>query len=143
MTNWRLVSHQPGKLFHSSDLLQSLILINSSNITIAEIKEQNNNEKKSLGGPKEEPSDSTEPLVKTSNNSAEKLKRGLTNFMNQMNPAPFFIPILPQQHNNNANGAQSLSKPVAIVNEDATAEALIKRPNRLGQTRPFGPMRFG
>lgn len=86
---------------------------------------------------------------------AEKLKRGLTNFMNQLNAGPFFVPVpmrptSGQQQkgavkaNQSVVGSQIAAEPATIVNGDPTAEALIKGPNRLAQTRPIGgPLRWG
>lgn len=102
----------------------------------------------------------TKPSAKPTNN-AEKLKRGLTNFMNQLNPASFFVPAavqpVPQlqqaskgelgaakQLNASKTGSQTSAETAAIVNGDPTADVLIKGPNRLSQTRPIGgPLRWG
>lgn len=104
------------------------------------------------------------------NNNVEKLKRGLTNFMNQLNPAPFFVPSHyheqqaadPQAKLNGkeANeggkvtlgsgklatqlGPQPSAELAAIVNADPSVDVLIKGPIRVAQTRPIGgPLRWG
>jgi hypothetical protein len=67
-------------------------------------------------------------------NNTEKLKRGLTNFMNHLNPAPYFVP------QDTAKGASAGSQ--ATIINDGGADAVIKGPNRL--TRPLGsPLRWG
>jgi len=98
-------------------------------------------------------------------NNAEKLKRGLTNFMNQLNPAPFFVPTLPQSHaqqqqQQQASGSssggqqvpsdmklvqQSSAEPATIVNGEQTVDLIINRgPTRLTYSRPIGgPLRWG
>lgn len=91
-------------------------------------------------------------------NNAEKLKRGLTSFMNQLNPASFFVPAVVQPglqqqalkgelgaaKQPNASKTQTSAETAAIVNGDPTADVLIKGPNRLSQTRPIGgPLRWG
>lgn len=100
-------------------------------------------------------------LISSNNNiNAEKLKRGLTNFMNSLNPAPYFVPNpngqqLPQQQQPQqqqiliqakglgaSGGLQSSAETAALVNVEPTAEVLIKGPTK--QTRPIGgPLRWG
>lgn len=71
-------------------------------------------------------------------NTAEKLKRGLTNFMNHLNPAPYFVPA---QEQNSSTGAAGTPQ-ATIVQDSPSAEAVIKGPKRL--TRPLGsPLRWG
>lgn len=89
-------------------------------------------------------------IVSNSNN-AEKLKRGLTNFMNSLNPAPYFVPntigqqqvlINPLKVSGTSGGLQSSAETAALINVDPTAEVIIKGPTR--QTRPIGgPLRWG
>lgn len=83
-------------------------------------------------------------------NVADKLKRGLTNFINHFNPAPFFVPNSAQFAA--AGGAlqqappklTSTREPPTIVNDGPSADAVIKGPNRLVQARRLGgPLRWG
>ena len=79
-------------------------------------------------------------------NNVEKLKRGLTNFMNHLNPAPYFVPTQPVDTGSNsktpATGSQA--EPSTIINHGPSADVLIKGPNRLVQARPLGgPLRWG
>lgn len=86
--------------------------------------------------------------------NAEKLRRGLTNFMNHLNPAPFFVPPAPLGSTaalasvqaspavNKNTGSQA--EPATIITDGPTADAVIKGPNRLVQARPLGgPLRWG
>lgn len=102
--------------------------------------------------------------------NADKLKRGLTNFMNQLSPGSFFLPTpvqLPEQQKQSPadkqqvkgfepiptpgkelstgkSSSQASAEKSAIVNAEVTADALIKRPNRLSQARSIGgPLRWG
>lgn len=93
-------------------------------------------------------------------NNLEKVRRGLSNFVNHFNPAPFFIPptsSAPPLHsaasksvstnsaangNKNANATGMQAEPATIVNDAPNAEVLIKGPNRLVQARR-GPFRWG
>lgn len=83
-------------------------------------------------------------------NNAEKLKRGLTNFMNQLNPAPYFVPAPMASQLAGGKGSVASLTPgtsaesAAIVNPDPLGgDVLIKGP-RLSQTRPIGgPLRWG
>lgn len=75
-------------------------------------------------------------------NTAEKLKRGLTNFMNHLNPAPYFVPA--QLASGGKLVAGSQAEPATIINDGPSADVLIKGPNRLVQARPLGgPLRWG
>lgn len=76
-------------------------------------------------------------------NTADKLKRGLTNFMNNLNPAPYFVPTqLASTGAKTATGSQA--EPATIINDGPSADVLIKGPNRLVQARPLGgPLRWG
>lgn len=98
-------------------------------------------------------------LVTSKTNTAEKLKRGLTNFMNQLNPAPFFVPTSQPQSSqskqqqqqlqhadgNNKGGQPNASsaEPATIVNSDSSL--VIKgAANRWAFARPIGgPLRWG
>ena len=72
-------------------------------------------------------------------NVIDKLKRGLTNFLNNYNPAPYFVPKSAQ-----LAGAKSSPSTPTIINDGPTADAVIKGPNRLVQARPLGgPLRWG
>lgn len=97
-------------------------------------------------------------------NNADKLKRSLTSFMNQLNPASFFVPAsmqpnaqqqqqqvgkgepvaLVKQLSGGKTSPQTTAETAAIVNGYPTVDVLIKGPNRSFQTRPIGgPLRWG
>lgn len=96
-------------------------------------------------------------ISNNNNMNAEKLKRGLTNFMNSLNPGPYFVPnpigqqqppqiqqqvLIQAKGLGTSGGLQSSAETAAIVSVDPTAEVLIKGPTR--QTRPIGgPLRWG
>lgn len=84
-------------------------------------------------------------IVEGRPNTTEKLKRGLTTFMNHLNPAPYFVP--PQQAISNSKTAPATglqAEPATIINDGPSADVLIKGPNRLVQARPLGgPLRWG
>lgn len=89
-----------------------------------------------------------------SNVNVDKLKHGLMSFVNQLNPASFFVPA-PQNAGSKtptalaltaaqAAAPSSLAEPSAIVNSESMADVVIKGPNRLTHTRPIGgPLRWG
>lgn len=92
-------------------------------------------------------------------NTAEKLKRGLTNFMNQLNAAPFFVPasappasvplqqdpLLQKSAATPTNSLSSSAEPATIVNSDSSPLVGLKGPaNRWAFARPIGgPLRWG
>lgn len=86
-----------------------------------------------------------EIVEKTSHaNTAEKLKRGLSNFINQTsNPATFFVPPAPQK-SPPIKPVSEIGEPSAIINNDPAVEVFINRPRRLTHSRPIGgPLRWG
>ena len=78
--------------------------------------------------------------------NVEKLRRGLTNFMNHLNPGAYFVPSpaqLPPAGGKMAPAGLQ-AEPATIINDGPSADALIKGPNRLVQARPLGgPLRWG
>lgn len=87
-------------------------------------------------------------------NNVEKLKKGLANFVNQLNPAPFFVPAQAHQAPESAakspggqqlkSGSSNNGDLATLVNSDSTVDVLIKGPVRAAQTRSIGgPLRWG
>lgn len=120
---------------------QTAVAANTAQTSTTSTHQTVNQPAKTVGGASAASSGGGGSSKQVRTNTAEKLKRGLTNFMNNLNPAPYFVPA---QLAGNKLAAGSQAEPSTIINDGPSADVLIKGPNRLVQARPLGgPLRWG